>query len=167
MAKLDMIISRLWTWFLSVTGLKWILSKSLVSYKEKDSKKTDETTEDTKKEVKTIRVVKDLKKTDETNAEMEQEIERIPIQNVKLRRKEEQGIYVQHFKNIPMADMELVLPEKKNPSLTPMDWVQFLGSAVIGLAALGSSIEKPKADIWVFIALVMALVGYCAKIYFT
>lgn len=62
--------------------LKWILSKSLVRYKEKDSKKTDETTEDTKKEVKTIRVVK---KTDETNAEMEQEIERIPIQNVKLR----------------------------------------------------------------------------------
>ncbi|XXG49673.1 hypothetical protein AAC387_Pa02g3785 [Persea americana] len=190
MAKLDMIISRLWTWFLCVTGLKWILSESLVRYKEKDSKKTDETTEDTKKEVKTIRVVKDLKKTDEINAEMAQDIERIPIQNVKLsipnlfgkitikeptfdrmivvyRRKEEQGIYVQHFKNIPMADMELVLPEKKNPSLTPMDWVQFLGSAVIGLAALGSSIEKPKADIWVFIALVMALVGYCAKIYFT
>lgn len=72
-------------WVIGGFRLKWILSKSLVSYKEKDSKKTDETTEDTKKEVKTIRVVKDLKKTDETNAEMEQEIERIPIQNVKLR----------------------------------------------------------------------------------
>ena len=73
-------------WVIGGFRLKWILSKSLVSYKEKDSKKTDETTEDTKKEVKTIRVVKDLKKTDEINAaEMKQDIERIPIQNVKLR----------------------------------------------------------------------------------
>ncbi|RZC80113.1 hypothetical protein C5167_042690 [Papaver somniferum] len=32
-----------------------------------------------------------------------------------------------------MAGTELVLPEKKNPSLTLMDWVQFLVSAVIGL----------------------------------
>ncbi|KAK1401805.1 hypothetical protein POM88_001410 [Heracleum sosnowskyi] len=30
-----------------------------------------------------------------------------------------------------MADMEIVLPEKKNPSLTPMDWVSFLGSAIV------------------------------------
>lgn len=72
-------------WVIGGFRLKWILSKSLVRYKEKDSKKTDETTEDTKKEVKTIRVVKDLKKTDEINAEMAQDIERIPIQNVKLR----------------------------------------------------------------------------------
>jgi hypothetical protein len=54
-----------------------------------------------------------------------------------------------------MADMELVLvssvtiltqncyihsyffnqPEKKNPSLTPMDWVQFIVSVVIGLVS--------------------------------
>ncbi|CAH8338141.1 unnamed protein product, partial [Eruca vesicaria subsp. sativa] len=33
----------------------------------------------------------------------------------------ERGIYVKHFKNIPMPDMEIVLPEKINPGLTPMD----------------------------------------------
>ncbi|RWR86916.1 Disease resistance protein [Cinnamomum micranthum f. kanehirae] len=81
--------------------------------------------------------------------------------------KTERGIYVKHFKNIPMADMELVLPEKKNPSLTPMDWVKLLVSAVLGLAALISSLEMPKADIWVMIAILSGLGGYCAKIYFT
>ncbi|CAH1453595.1 unnamed protein product [Lactuca virosa] len=45
----------------------------------------------------------------------------------------ERGFHVKHFKNIPMADMEIVLPEKNNPSLTPMDWVKFLISAVVGL----------------------------------
>jgi cation transport ATPase len=42
---------------------------------------------------------------------------------------------VKHFRNIPMADMELVLPEKKNPGLTPMDWVKLLISAVVGLVS--------------------------------
>ncbi|MBA0614728.1 hypothetical protein Godav_014982 [Gossypium davidsonii] len=45
----------------------------------------------------------------------------------------DRGIYVKHFKNIPMADLEIVLPEKKSPGLTPMDWVTFLASAVVGL----------------------------------
>lgn len=71
---------------------------------------------------------------------------------------QERGIYVKHFKNIPMADMEIVLvsfssrlsfsrfcsnniyvflqPEKRNPGLTPMDWVKFLISAVVGLVGL-------------------------------
>ncbi|KAK1319814.1 hypothetical protein QJS10_CPB04g00084 [Acorus calamus] len=66
-----------------------------------------------------------------------------------------------------MADMELVLPEKKNPSLTPMDWVKFLISAVVGLVALVSSLEMPTADIWVVIAVLSGVIGYCAKIYFT
>ena len=76
---------------------------------------------------------------------------------------DDRAIHVKHFKNIPMADMELVLvstgsclftfifisltgfklkknlyswqPEKKNPSLTPMDWVQFIVSVVIGLVS--------------------------------
>lgn len=26
-------------------------------------------------------------------------------------------------------------PEKKNPGLTPMDWVKFLGSAIVGLVS--------------------------------
>ncbi|KAL5203644.1 hypothetical protein ABZP36_008515 [Zizania latifolia] len=81
--------------------------------------------------------------------------------------KPDRGIFVKHFKNIPMADMELVLPEKKNPSLTPMDWVKFLLSAVIGLVTLIGSLEMPKADIWVVIAILSGLIGYCAKIYLT
>ncbi|GJN16858.1 hypothetical protein PR202_gb03882 [Eleusine coracana subsp. coracana] len=79
----------------------------------------------------------------------------------------DRAIHVKHFKNIPMADMELVLPEKKNPSLTPMDWVQFIVSVVIGLVTLTSSLEMPKADFWVVIAILSALAGYCAKIYFS
>ncbi|KAF0927734.1 hypothetical protein E2562_035983 [Oryza meyeriana var. granulata] len=77
----------------------------------------------------------------------------------------DRAIHVKHFKNIPMADMELVLPEKKNPSLTPMDWVQFILSVVIGLVTLISSLKMPKADFWVVAAVLSALAGYCAKIY--
>jgi hypothetical protein len=81
--------------------------------------------------------------------------------------KPDRGIFVKHFKNIPMADMEIVLPEKKNPTLTPMDWVKFLISAVIGLVTLVGSLEMPKADVWVVIAILSGVIGYCAKIYFT
>ncbi|KAK1258959.1 hypothetical protein QJS04_geneDACA021779 [Acorus gramineus] len=81
--------------------------------------------------------------------------------------KTDRGIYVKHFKNIPMADMELVLPEKKNPSLTPMDWVKFIISAVVGLFALVSSLEKTKSDAWVMIAVLSGVIGYCIKIYLT
>ncbi|RVX06977.1 hypothetical protein CK203_015010 [Vitis vinifera] len=99
--------------------------------------------------------------------------------------KPERGIYVKHFKNIPMADMEIVLvsscllsllpplthspsqPEKKNPGLTPMDWVKFIASAVVGLVAVVGSLDMPKADLWVIIAILSTLIGYCAKTYFT
>ncbi|KAK1422550.1 hypothetical protein QVD17_17833 [Tagetes erecta] len=53
-----------------------------------------------------------------------------------------------------LANMEIVLPEKKNPSLTPMDWVKFLTIAVFGLAAATGSIETPQADFWVIVAVV-------------
>ncbi|KAH7577118.1 hypothetical protein JRO89_XS01G0207400 [Xanthoceras sorbifolium] len=81
--------------------------------------------------------------------------------------KAERGIYVKHFKNIPMADMEIVLPEKKNPGLTPTDWVKFLASAVVGLVAVFSSLNVPTADLWVIIAVLSTVIGYCAKTYFT
>nr|KAJ0217212.1 hypothetical protein LSAT_V11C300143470 [Lactuca sativa] len=81
--------------------------------------------------------------------------------------KKERGIYVKHLKQIPMADMEIVLPEKKNPSLTPMDWVKFLTTAVLGLGAATGSIQTPEADFWVVVAVVSSVIGYCAKIYFT
>uniref|UniRef100_A0A2P2L845 Uncharacterized protein MANES_11G076000 n=1 Tax=Rhizophora mucronata TaxID=61149 RepID=A0A2P2L845_RHIMU len=48
-----------------------------------------------------------------------------------------------------------------------MDWVKFLGSAVVGLVAVISSLEMPKADLWVIFAVLSTVVGYCAKTYFT
>ncbi|KAK1294397.1 hypothetical protein QJS10_CPA16g00804 [Acorus calamus] len=175
MEKLDMIISRLWTWFLGVTRIQKLFSKRP-----------------------SIRSKKDPKKSDEISADADQEdlvVERIRIENLEISPRKlltnitiqeptfdrmivvyrrastktntDKGIYVKHFKNIPMADMELVLPEKKNPSLTPMDWVKFLISAVVGLVALVSSLEMPTADIWVVIAVLSGVIGYCAKIYFT
>ncbi|KAK1272028.1 hypothetical protein QJS04_geneDACA020996 [Acorus gramineus] len=175
MEKLDMIISRLWTWLLGVTRIQKLFSKRP-----------------------SIRSKKDPKKSDEISADADQEdlvVERIRIENMEISPRKlltnitiqeptfdrmivvyrrastktntDKGIYVKHFKNIPMADMELVLPEKKNPSLTPMDWVKFLISAVVGMVALVSSLEMPTADIWVVIAVLSGVIGYCAKIYFT
>ncbi|KAL9323794.1 hypothetical protein ACSQ67_008651 [Phaseolus vulgaris] len=66
-----------------------------------------------------------------------------------------------------MADMEIVLPEKKNPGLTPMDWVKFLGSAVVGLAAVGSSLNVDTADLRVIGAILSTVIGYFVKTYFT
>ncbi|KAJ4732977.1 aminopeptidase (DUF3754) [Rhynchospora pubera] len=173
MEKLDMIISRIWSWFLRKTMLDTIFFRKKTSKKE----------------------VKKTHEMDGEEPENELYVERIRLENMNLsignvlgkntiqeptfdrmivvyRRagtesKPDRGIYVKHFKNIPMADMELVLPEKKTPSLTPMDWVQFLISVVIGLVTLVSSLEMPKADIWVVVAILSALAGYCAKIYFS
>lgn len=64
-----------------------------------------------------------------------------------------------------MADMELVLPEKKNPGLTPMDWTKLLISAGLGLVTLVTSLEMPKADFWVVSAILVAVIGYCVKIF--
>ncbi|KAL7257226.1 hypothetical protein ACSBR1_011033 [Camellia fascicularis] len=65
-----------------------------------------------------------------------------------------------------MADMEIGLPEKKNPGLTPMDWVIFLGSAIVGLVTVVGSLDMPKADLWVIFAILSTVIGYCAKTYF-
>ncbi|KAL5080641.1 hypothetical protein RYX36_009062 [Vicia faba] len=66
-----------------------------------------------------------------------------------------------------MADMEIVLPEKKNPGLTPMDWVKFLGSAIVGLVAVVSSLQTATTDLRVIGAVLSTIVGYCVKTYFT
>ncbi|KAG6748595.1 hypothetical protein POTOM_048524 [Populus tomentosa] len=150
--KVDMLIGRLWGSLLRVTRLDKIFTrKSRGQHK------------------------KDLKKNDDLNSEEDQDdlfVERIRLEKMDLRRaapksKTERGIYVKHFKNIPMADLEIVLPEKKNPGLTPMDWVKFLVSAVVGLVAVSGSVEMPKADLWVIFAILSTVVGYCAKTYFT
>ncbi|XP_052303068.1 uncharacterized protein LOC7466307 isoform X2 [Populus trichocarpa] len=150
--KVDMLIGRLWGSLLRVTRLDKIFAR-----KPRGQHK------------------KDLKKNDDLNSEEDQDdlfVERIRLEKMDLRRaapksKTERGIYVKHFKNIPMADLEIVLPEKKNPGLTPMDWVKFLVSAVVGLVAMSGSVEMLKADLWVIFAVLSTVVGYCAKTYFT
>ncbi|KAJ9683162.1 hypothetical protein PVL29_018947 [Vitis rotundifolia] len=152
MEKVDMIISRLWLMLLKLTRLERFFFRKSHAREKKDPKKNDE--------IRTEAEADDLS------------VERIRIENMELRRactaaKPERGIYVKHFKNIPMADMEIVLPEKKNPGLTPMDWVKFIASAVVGLVAVVGSLDMPKADLWVIFAVLSTLIGYCAKTYFT
>ncbi|KAF2322970.1 hypothetical protein GH714_032552 [Hevea brasiliensis] len=48
----------------------------------------------------------------------------------------------------------LCQPEKKNPGLTSVDWVRFLGSAIVGLVAVISSLKVPSADLWVIFAVI-------------
>ncbi|OVA09698.1 Protein of unknown function DUF3754 [Macleaya cordata] len=175
MEKVDMLISRLWRWFLRVTRLQLILSRKPSVRRNKDPKKNDEISPEAEQEELSVERIR----LENMQLSLRNLLSKITIQEptfdriiVVYRRassktKTERGIYVKHFKNIPMADMEIVLPEKKNPSLTPMDWVQFLVSAVIGLVTLVSTIESPKNDFWVMVAIISALVGYCAKIYFT
>ncbi|BAB11122.1 unnamed protein product [Arabidopsis thaliana] len=91
----------------------------------------------------------------------------VVYRRVSGKKESERNIYVKHFKTIPMADMEIVLPEKKNPGLTPLDWVKFLVSAAIGLVTVVSSVSLKKADIRVIAAILSTVVAYCVKTYFT
>ncbi|KAG2558012.1 hypothetical protein PVAP13_8NG106200 [Panicum virgatum] len=174
MEKVDVIISRAWRSLLRVTRIDRLFSKKQVP-SIRDKKKTDEINEDAEEPdlyVERVRLEKmelSIRKLLRKMTIQEPTFERMIVvyRKASTESKPDRGIYVKHFKHIPMADMELVLPEKKNPSLTPMDWVTFLISAVIGLVTLISSLEMPKADIWVVTAILSGLIGYCAKIYFT
>ncbi|KAK1566959.1 hypothetical protein Q3G72_006628 [Acer saccharum] len=118
-SKIDTIIWRIWKCLMTVTGIKWLI------YGRSSGRRS----------------MKEPEKPLEISIATEQDglqVERIRIEKLKLRRAKtkketERNIYVKHFKNIPMADMEIVLPEKKSPGLTPMDWTKFLVSAAIGL----------------------------------
>ncbi|KAM0934809.1 hypothetical protein DsansV1_C30g0214381 [Dioscorea sansibarensis] len=176
MEKLDMIISRLWGWLLKVSRLQKLFSKRPKPVRSKtDPKKSDEPSADAKEQdlvVERIRIQNmelSMKNLFGKITIQEPTFDRMIVvyRRASTKTKTERGICVKHFKNIPMADMEIVLPEKKNPSLTPMDWVKFLVSVVIGLMTLVGSLEMPKADIWVVLAILSGLIGYCAKIYFT
>ncbi|KAK9669822.1 hypothetical protein RND81_13G156900 [Saponaria officinalis] len=174
MEKVDMMIGRLWGKLLRVTGIEKLRSKFSKSRPSvKDRKKDDEINSESDQDdlfVERVRI-------QNMEISFRNLLKKITIQEptfdrmiVVYRRaspkgKQDRGIFVKHFKNIPMADMEIVLPEKKNPGLTPMDWVKFLGSAIAGLVAVISSMEI-KADLWVAFAVVSALIGYCAKTYF-
>ncbi|XP_042012567.1 uncharacterized protein LOC121761045 [Salvia splendens] len=175
MEKVDAIIARLWGWIMRKTRLEKVFSRRTSSRQKKDPKKDDEfisQTEDHELYVERIRLENmelSLKNLLRQNTIQEPTFDRIIVvyRRASSKTKAERGIYVKHFKNIPMADMEIVLPEKKNPSLTPMDWVKFLVSAVVGLVAVVGSVEMPKADLWVMFAILSTVLGYCAKIYFT
>ncbi|KAJ4752069.1 aminopeptidase (DUF3754) [Rhynchospora pubera] len=174
MEKLDLIVSRFWGWLLKTTRLEKLFSRRKHFHKE-DPKKTDElTAEDEEPEmfVERIRLEKmelSMKNLTGKLTIQEPTFDRIIVvyRQATSESKPDRGIFVKHFKNIPMADMEIVLPEKKNPSLTPMDWVKFLISVVLGLVTLVSSLEMPKADFKVVTAVLSGLIGYCAKIYFS
>ncbi|ONK56115.1 uncharacterized protein A4U43_C10F4280 [Asparagus officinalis] len=174
MEKLDVLISHLWASFLRVTKLRRFFAKKTMTKPSNDPKKTDEPSTDTEEDMYVERI-----RLENMDLSLKNLLGQITIQEPSFDRmivvyrrastksKTERGIYVKHFKNIPMADMELVLPEKKNPSLTPMDWVKFLVSVVLGLVTLVTSLEMPKADFWVVFAILSGLIGYCAKIYFS
>ncbi|KAK9925264.1 hypothetical protein M0R45_033593 [Rubus argutus] len=173
--KVDMIIGRFWAYLLKITRVEKLLSRRSSSRRMKDPKKDDEITSETDGEdlyVERIRLENmelSFKNLLSKITIKEPTFDRIIVvyRRASTKAKEERGIFVKHFKNIPMADMEIVLPEKKNPGLTPMDWVKFLGSAVVGLVAVISSLEMPNADFWVIIAVLSTVIGYCAKIYFS
>ncbi|GFY85149.1 aminopeptidase [Actinidia rufa] len=174
MEKVDMLIGRFWGWLLRKTRLEKLLSRKSRTRHKKDPKKDDEISAETSDDFNVERI-----RLENMELSFRNLLGKITIQEptfdriiVVYRRacaktKTERGIFVKHFKNIPMADMEIVLPEKKNPSLTPMDWVTFLGSAIVGLVAVVGSIELPKADLWVMFAILSTVLGYCAKTYFT
>ncbi|GLT68733.1 hypothetical protein SLA2020_409380 [Shorea laevis] len=175
MEKIDVIIARLWRFLLRKTGLQKLFTRRSREQQKKDPKKDDEISSEAGGET----LVVERKRLENMDLSIKNLLSRTTIQEptfdrmiVVYRRASttqntERGIYVKHFKNIPMADMEIVLPEKKNPGLTPMDWVKFLGSAVVGLVAVFSSVERPKADLWVLFAIVSTVIGYIAKTYFT
>ncbi|XP_022148091.1 uncharacterized protein LOC111016855 isoform X3 [Momordica charantia] len=140
--KVNTIIMRIWTFFLKISGLNRLIQcgasrshRSQVFAKQIDIS-TD--SEDDGLYVERIRVENMKLGISMLLSEItiqEPTFDRIIVvyRPANMNSEMERGIFVKHFKNIPMADLEIVLPEKKNPSLTPMDWVKFLVSAAIGL----------------------------------
>ncbi|XP_059640094.1 uncharacterized protein LOC132282436 [Cornus florida] len=175
MEKVDMLIARLWAWLMRQTRLERVFSKKSSTRRMKDPKQDDEIhTEADLDDLHVERVRLENMELSLSNllgkiTIQEPTFDRIIVvyRRASTKTKIERGIYVKHFKNIPMADMEIVLPEKKNPSLTPMDWVKFLGSAIVGLVAVVGSLDMPKGDLWVMFAILSTVIGYCAKTYFT
>ncbi|KAK2665997.1 hypothetical protein Ddye_004571 [Dipteronia dyeriana] len=172
-SKIDTIIWRIWKCLLTVTGIKWLIYGRSSGRSTKEPEKPLEisiATEQDGLHVERIRIEKLklsifnlLKKITIQEPTFERII--VVYRRAKTKRETERNIYVKHFKNIPMADMEIVLPEKKSPGLTPMDWTKFLVSAAIGLVTLIGSLSMPKADLRVIFAILSAVVMFCVKTY--
>ncbi|XP_023528252.1 uncharacterized protein LOC111791222 isoform X2 [Cucurbita pepo subsp. pepo] len=172
--KVNAIIKRIWMFFLNILGLKRLLFEASRSHQSQVfSKQIDISTDsdDDGLYVERIRV-------ENMSLGFSMLWNKITIQEPTFDRiivvyrpaspneeVEERGIFLKHFKNIPMADLEIVLPEKKSPGLTPMDWVTFLVSAAIGLVTVIGSLSVPKADVKVIFAILSAVGGYCVKTY--
>lgn len=175
MEKVDMLIGRLWAWILRKTRLERIFSRKSSARRKRDPKKDDEISSESEQDdfyVERIRLENMELSFRNLLGKMtiqEPTFDRIIVvyRRANPKTKTERGIFVKHFKNIPMADMEIVLPEKKNPSLTPMDWVTFLASAIVGLVAVVRSLDTPTGDLWVMFAILSTVIGFCAKTYFT
>ncbi|XP_039025939.1 uncharacterized protein LOC120159420 [Hibiscus syriacus] len=168
--KVDLIIACLWARLMKQSRLDKIFGKSLGRAHKKVPTKDEDISEELY--VERIRLEKmelSLQNLVTKTTIQEPTFERIIVVYRKSSGgpEKDRGIHVKHFKNIPMADLEIVLPEKKNPGLTPMDWVTFIASAVVGLVAVITSLEMPKADLWVIFAILSTVVGYCAKTYLT
>ncbi|KAL9254028.1 hypothetical protein AKJ16_DCAP09532 [Drosera capensis] len=152
--KVDTIISRIWHGFLRLTGLKRCFSnRRRLRYTKNDEQPGGNCSDDEEDDL---------------------FVERVRIQNMRLRLNpatidsrvlNSRGVYVKHFRNIPMADMEIVLPEKKNPGLTPLDWVKFLVSAFIGLITVLTQVLKANANIRVIAAVGSGILFYELLIY--
>ncbi|XP_044466490.1 uncharacterized protein LOC123196491 isoform X2 [Mangifera indica] len=175
-AKINTIIARIWRIFLTIIGLKRLFYGKSSQVSSKDMTKPVEilTESETAAEglyVERIRIEKLSLSIGNLFGKItiqEPTFQRIIVvyRRVGGKKETDRNIYVKHFENIPMADMEIVLPEKKNPGLTPMDWVKFLVSALIGLVTLISSLSIPKTDLRVIYGILTAVVGYCVKTYF-
>ncbi|CAH2072806.1 unnamed protein product [Thlaspi arvense] len=172
LAKVNTILVRIWKCLLTITCLKGLV------YGKKNETGLSEQIDisiETEKDslyIERIRIEKlklSLSNLMKKITIQEPTFERIIVvyRRVSGKRESERNIYVKHFKSIPMADMEIVLPEKKNPGLTPLDWVKFLVSAAIGLVTVVSSVSLKKTDIRVIAAILSTVVAYCVKTYFT
>ncbi|OMO99276.1 hypothetical protein COLO4_13386 [Corchorus olitorius] len=178
--KLETIIVRLWRSFLKLSGLKFLIrlffSSKVEPYKKDSGGPTELRIESMKDGLYIERIRIEKLKLSISNL-----LRRITIQEPTFERiivvyrrradadrhETERNIYLKHFKNIPMADLEIVLPEKQNPGLTPMDWVKFLVSAAIGLSTVVGSLSMPKPDIKIIFGILSAVGAYCLKTYFS
>ncbi|XP_039033862.1 uncharacterized protein LOC120169846 [Hibiscus syriacus] len=170
MEKVDIILAQLWALLMKQTRLGNIFCrKSRRAHKELPKKDEDLSEEFYVERVGLDKMELSIRNLITKATIQEPTFERIIVVYRKSSQgpKKDRGIHIKHFKHIPMADLEIVLPEKKNPGLTPMDWVTFIASAVVGLVAVITSLETPKADMWVIFAILSTVVGYCAKTYLT
>ncbi|XP_011006135.1 PREDICTED: uncharacterized protein LOC105112218 [Populus euphratica] len=172
--KINTIISRFWRCFLKVTGLKRLFFRKRNAHITEVPKSIEISMDNSDEGLYVERIRIEKIKLSVSNllgkvTIQEPTFDRIIVvyRRASAKKERARNISVKHFKSIPMADMEIVLPEKKNPGLTPVDWVKFIVSAVIGLITVIGSLSNPKADIRVILAILTSVVGYCVKTYFT